>query len=70
MLKDKSVSPKTRAKLREVVEQDEIPMKTRILVSLFRHKEMLKKDILKKRALLERELQSEIQVNNTNKRLK
>lgn len=31
------------------------------MVSLFRQKEMLKKDILKKRALLERELQAEIQ---------
>lgn len=31
-------------------------------VLLFRHKELLKKDILKKRALLEKELQIDIQV--------
>lgn len=38
-------------------------MKTKIMVALFRQKEALKKEILRKRALLERELQSEIQVS-------
>lgn len=37
-------------------------VQTRLLVYLFRHKEMLKKDILKKRALLEKEMQIDIQV--------
>lgn len=35
------------------------------MITLFRHKEMLKKDILRKRAHLERELQIEIQVKTT-----
>jgi len=35
---------------------------SRMQVLLFRHKELLKKDILKKRALLEKELQIDIQV--------
>lgn len=34
------------------------------MVSLFRQKESLKKDILRKRALLEKELQYEIQVSS------
>ncbi|XP_075219983.1 nucleosome-remodeling factor subunit NURF301 E(bx) isoform X3 [Lycorma delicatula] len=36
-------------------------VQTKLLVYLFRHKEMLKKDILKKRALLEKEMQIDIQ---------
>lgn len=32
------------------------------MVTLYRHKELLKKEILRKRALLEKELQYEIQV--------
>jgi len=35
---------------------------TKFEVRLFRQKELLKKDILKKRALLEKELQIDIQV--------
>lgn len=41
-------------------EQRATSMKTKAMVSLFRHKEILKKDILRKRALLEKELQAEI----------
>lgn len=43
-------------------EKKKLAMRTKLQVLLFRHKEMLKKDILKKRALLEKELQIEIQV--------
>jgi nucleosome-remodeling factor subunit BPTF len=38
-------------------------MQTKLQVLLFRHKELLKKDMIKKRALLEKELQIEIQVS-------
>lgn len=44
-------------------EKKKLAMRTKLQVLLFRHKEMLKKDILKKRALLEKELQIEIQVS-------
>jgi hypothetical protein len=37
-------------------------VQTKLQVLLFRHKELLKKDMIKKRALLEKELQIEIQV--------
>jgi len=37
-------------------------LKSKLQVSLFKQKELLKKDILKKRALLEKELQIDIQV--------
>lgn len=37
-------------------------IQSKLQILLFRHKELLKKDILKKRALLEKELQIEIQV--------
>jgi nucleosome-remodeling factor subunit BPTF len=37
-------------------------VQTKLQVLLFRHKELLKKDMIKKRALLEIELQIEIQV--------
>lgn len=47
-------------------EQRATSMKTKAMVSLFRHKEILKKDILRKRALLEKELQAEIHVSNLN----
>jgi nucleosome-remodeling factor subunit BPTF len=61
--KDKVVSPRARVKLKEVQEQDrKVTQRTKILVSLYRQKEFLKKDILRKRALLEKELQYEIQV--------
>jgi nucleosome-remodeling factor subunit BPTF len=60
--KDKVVSPRARVKLKEVQEQDrKVTQRTKILVSLYRQKEFLKKDILRKRALLEKELQYEIQ---------
>lgn len=50
-------------KIKEVPETEKkVTMKTKIMVSLFRQKELLKKDILRKRALLEKELQFEIQV--------
>lgn len=56
------MSPRVRVKLKEEQEK-RVTMKTKIMVTLFRHKEMLKKDILRKRALLEKELQYEIQVS-------
>lgn len=37
-------------------------LQSKLQVSLFKQKELLKKDILKKRALLEKELQIDIQV--------
>lgn len=37
-------------------------IQSKLQVSLFKQKELLKKDILKKRALLEKELQIDIQV--------
>nr|CAH7737126.1 unnamed protein product [Callosobruchus chinensis] len=56
------ISPRSRVKIKEVTESDKkVNMKTKIMVSLFRQKELLKKDILRKRALLEKELQYEIQ---------
>ncbi|VEN60082.1 unnamed protein product, partial [Callosobruchus maculatus] len=56
------ISPRSRVKIKEVTEPDKkVNMKTKIMVSLFRQKELLKKDILRKRALLEKELQYEIQ---------
>ncbi|XP_057659195.1 nucleosome-remodeling factor subunit NURF301 isoform X2 [Diorhabda carinulata] len=61
-VKEKIVSPRNKVKIKEVSETEKkVTMKTKILVTLFRHKEMLKKDILRKRALLEKELQYEIQ---------
>ncbi|RZC39906.1 nucleosome-remodeling factor subunit NURF301, partial [Asbolus verrucosus] len=60
--KEKIISPRARVKLKEVQEQDrKVTQRTKILVSLYRQKEFLKKDILRKRALLEKELQYEIQ---------
>ncbi|XP_063923379.1 nucleosome-remodeling factor subunit NURF301 isoform X3 [Zophobas morio] len=60
--KEKIVSPRARVKLKEAQEQDrKVTQRTKILVSLYRQKEFLKKDILRKRALLEKELQYEIQ---------
>lgn len=57
-------SPKNRsAKLKDTQEQRrKQQVYSRMQVLLFRHKELLKKDILKKRALLEKELQIDIQV--------
>ncbi|XP_074033791.1 nucleosome-remodeling factor subunit NURF301 E(bx) isoform X2 [Leptinotarsa decemlineata] len=61
-VKEKTISPRSRVKIREVTETEKkVTMKTKIMVSLFRQKELLKKDILRKRAQLEKELQFEIQ---------
>ncbi|XP_072386734.1 nucleosome-remodeling factor subunit NURF301 isoform X2 [Diabrotica undecimpunctata] len=57
--KEKIVSPRTKVKIKEVCDSER--KVTKLMVMLFRHKEMLKKDILRKRALLEKELQYEIQ---------
>ncbi|KAL3268250.1 hypothetical protein HHI36_007374 [Cryptolaemus montrouzieri] len=61
--KEKAISPRTRVKLKENLQGEEkrAVMKPKMIASLYRHKELLKKDILRKRALLERELQCEIQ---------
>lgn len=57
-----------KMKAKEAPEPEKkLNMKTKIMVSLFRQKELLKKDILRKRALLEKELQYEIQVYITEK---
>lgn len=45
-------------------QEKRVAMKTKMMVTLYRHKELLKKEILRKRALLEKELQYEIQVCN------
>ncbi|XP_026828403.1 nucleosome-remodeling factor subunit NURF301 isoform X1 [Ooceraea biroi] len=60
---DNETSPKNRsAKLKDSQEQRrKQQVHSRMQVLLFRHKELLKKDILKKRALLEKELQIDIQ---------
>ncbi|XP_077275780.1 nucleosome-remodeling factor subunit NURF301 E(bx) isoform X1 [Temnothorax americanus] len=60
---DNESSPKNRsAKLKDSQEQRrKQQVYSRMQVLLFRHKELLKKDILKKRALLEKELQIDIQ---------
>ncbi|KAJ8928259.1 hypothetical protein NQ314_019210, partial [Rhamnusium bicolor] len=61
-IKEKTVSPRARIKIKEVSEAErKVTIKTKIMVSLYRQKELLKKDILRKRALLEKELQYEIQ---------
>lgn len=57
----KPVSPRIKMKAKEVLENEKKALKTKSMVSLFRHKEQLKRDILRKRALLEKELQCEIQ---------
>ncbi|XP_032667402.1 nucleosome-remodeling factor subunit NURF301 isoform X2 [Odontomachus brunneus] len=60
---DNESSPKNRsAKQKDSQEQRrKQQVHSRMQVLLFRHKELLKKDILKKRALLEKELQIDIQ---------
>ncbi|XP_025163350.1 nucleosome-remodeling factor subunit NURF301 isoform X1 [Harpegnathos saltator] len=60
---DNDSSPKNRsAKQKDSQEQRrKQQVHSRMQVLLFRHKELLKKDILKKRALLEKELQIDIQ---------
>ncbi|XP_014482955.1 PREDICTED: nucleosome-remodeling factor subunit NURF301 isoform X2 [Dinoponera quadriceps] len=60
---DNETSPKNRsAKQKDSQEQRrKQQVHSRMQVLLFRHKELLKKDILKKRALLEKELQIDIQ---------
>lgn len=61
-VKEKPVSPKTKFKSREIQPVDKnLPMKPKIMALLYKQQELLKKDILRKRALLERELQYEIQ---------
>lgn len=61
--KEKVVVPRARVKVKDSPEEEKrVAIKTKIMVALFRHKEMLKKEILRKRALLEKELQCEIQV--------
>ncbi|XP_051172895.1 nucleosome-remodeling factor subunit NURF301-like isoform X2 [Leptopilina boulardi] len=62
-MQENEISPKSRPnKLRD---SQDLKRKSRVTsqmnVLLFRHKEMLKKDILKKRALLEKELSIDIQ---------
>lgn len=63
-MQENEISPKSRQnKFRD---SQDLKRKSRVTsqmnVLLFRHKEMLKKDILKKRALLEKELSIDIQV--------
>ncbi|XP_054008049.1 nucleosome-remodeling factor subunit NURF301 isoform X1 [Hylaeus anthracinus] len=60
---DNESTPKNRAaKLKDSQElRRKQQVHSRMQVLLFRHKELLKKDILKKRALLEKELQIDIQ---------
>ncbi|XP_014598172.1 PREDICTED: nucleosome-remodeling factor subunit NURF301 isoform X1 [Polistes canadensis] len=59
---DNESTPKTRfVKLKDSQEHRRKQVQSRMQVLLFRHKELLKKDILKKRALLEKELQIDIQ---------
>lgn len=60
---NESTPQKRTAKLKDSQEQRrKQQVHSRMQVLLFRHKELLKKDILKKRALLEKELQIDIQV--------
>ncbi|XP_046429162.1 nucleosome-remodeling factor subunit NURF301 isoform X3 [Neodiprion fabricii] len=63
VVENTEATPKNRAgKLRDSQEQRrKQQVHSRMQVLLFRHKELLKKDILKKRALLEKELQIDIQ---------
>ncbi|KAL1494312.1 hypothetical protein ABEB36_009929 [Hypothenemus hampei] len=59
-VKEKTLSPRSRSKSTK----DTSPassVKGKVMVILYRQKELLKKDILRKRALLEKELQYEIQ---------
>ncbi|XP_050310711.1 nucleosome-remodeling factor subunit NURF301 isoform X3 [Anthonomus grandis grandis] len=59
---EKIISPRTRTKSgRSDQERHSNNAKAKVMVTLYRQKEMLKKDILRKRALLEKELQYEIQ---------
>ncbi|XP_031787989.1 nucleosome-remodeling factor subunit NURF301 isoform X3 [Nasonia vitripennis] len=60
---DNDSTPKNRPnKLKETQEQRrKQQVHSRMQVLLFRHKELLKKDILKRRALLEKELQIDVQ---------
>ncbi|KAK9686188.1 PHD-finger [Popillia japonica] len=57
-----SASPRARVKLKDNQDQEKkVALQTKMILTLLRHKELLKKDILRKRALLEKELQHEIQ---------
>lgn len=63
----RTMVPPEQSKLYQTLKQGDDRRKTQLVqsklqVSLFKHKELLKKDILKKRALLEKELQVGIQV--------
>ncbi|XP_048270698.1 nucleosome-remodeling factor subunit NURF301 isoform X2 [Bombus terrestris] len=61
-IENESTPQKRAAKLKDSQEQRrKQQVHSRMQVLLFRHKELLKKDILKKRALLEKELQIDIQ---------
>ncbi|XP_066157343.1 nucleosome-remodeling factor subunit NURF301 isoform X1 [Euwallacea fornicatus] len=59
LIKDKLLSPRSRTKSKEAERVSNA--KAKVMVTLYRQKELLKKDILRKRALLEKELQYEIQ---------
>lgn len=62
-IENESTPQKRAAKPKDSQEQRrKQQVHSRMQVLLFRHKELLKKDILKKRALLEKELQIDIQV--------
>lgn len=62
-IENESTPQKRAAKPKDTQEQRrKQQVHSRMQVLLFRHKELLKKDILKKRALLEKELQIDIQV--------
>ncbi|XP_015175523.1 PREDICTED: nucleosome-remodeling factor subunit NURF301 isoform X2 [Polistes dominula] len=59
---DNEASPKNRfVKLKDCQEQRKKQAQSRMQVLLFRHKELLKKDLIKKRSLLEKELKIDIQ---------
>uniref|UniRef100_A0AAR5PPQ8 Nucleosome-remodeling factor subunit NURF301 n=1 Tax=Dendroctonus ponderosae TaxID=77166 RepID=A0AAR5PPQ8_DENPD len=59
-VKEKLLSPRSRTKPKETPDRLS-NLKAKVMVTLYRQKELLKKDILRKRALLEKELQYEIQ---------
>ncbi|XP_063972664.1 nucleosome-remodeling factor subunit NURF301 isoform X2 [Diachasmimorpha longicaudata] len=62
VVKAEEETPKRSIKMKESQEaRRQQQVHSRMQVLLFRHKELLKKDILKKRALLEKELQIDIQ---------
>ena len=65
MEKDEKQAAKKRKK-EEVVEQKRSKQNaTKLTALLYKHKEQLKAEILKKRALLDKELQLQVQVGDT-----